>query len=78
MQTSANFRIQALMLLKIERIQYNEQMVLLGYKEEKDAPTKRGRLVRRRLSVVPPCTTRPDPTMTASISSELAGHVSKA
>jgi hypothetical protein len=65
MQTSANFRIQALMLLKIERIQYNEQMVLLGYKEEKAAPVKRGRLVRRTPSVVPLSTdlSSPDPTL---------------
>jgi hypothetical protein len=49
MPTSANFRIQALMLMKIERIQYNEQLVLLGYKEEKAVPVKRRRLVRRTL-----------------------------
>jgi hypothetical protein len=32
------------MLRKIERIQLNEQMVLLGYKKEKAAPVGRGRL----------------------------------
>jgi hypothetical protein len=45
--TSAEFRQQALMLLRIERIQYNEQMVLLGYREEQAVPVKRRRLVRR-------------------------------
>ena len=46
--TPGTVRDRALMLLKIERIQYCEQMALLGYKEEKAAPLKRGRLVRRQ------------------------------
>jgi rRNA processing protein Krr1/Pno1 len=48
--TPSIVRDRALMLLKIERIQYCEQMELLDYKEEKAAPFKRGRgrLVRRQ------------------------------
>jgi hypothetical protein len=46
--TPSTVRDRALMLLKIERIQYCEQMELLGYKEEKAAPLKRGRFVRRQ------------------------------
>ena len=45
--TPSTVRDRTLMLLKIERIQYCEQMALLGYKEEKAAPSRRGRLVRR-------------------------------
>jgi hypothetical protein len=44
---SSTIRDRTLMLLKIERIQYCEQMVLLGYKEEKAPPVRRGRLIRR-------------------------------
>lgn len=44
--TATEFRKRALILLKIERIQFNEQMVLLGYKKEKAAPLKRGRLIK--------------------------------
>lgn len=54
--TSAEFRNRALTLLKIERIQFNEQMVLLGYKEEKAAPIRRGRLIRRLSPVDRLCT----------------------
>jgi len=46
--TDIEFRKRALMLLKIERIQFNEQMVLLGHKEEKAAPVKQVRLTRRQ------------------------------
>ena len=45
--TSTRDRDQTLMLLKIERIQYCEQMALLGYKEEKATRSLRGKLVRR-------------------------------
>jgi hypothetical protein len=45
--TATEFRKRALMLLKIERIQFNEQMVLLGYQKEKAAPVKRGKLIKR-------------------------------
>jgi hypothetical protein len=59
--TSTEFRNRALTLLKIERIQFNEQMVLLGYKEEKAASSlkKRGRLIRRPLPFVQNDTTQP-------------------
>ena len=40
-------RDRTLMLLRIERIQYCEQMALLGHKEEKVPPIRRGRLIRR-------------------------------
>jgi hypothetical protein len=51
--TPSTVRDRVLMLLKIERIQYCEQMALLGYKEEKAPPLKRGRLVmwQKNLSV---------------------------
>ena len=65
MPTSMDFRLRALMLLKIERIQFSEQMVLLGYKEEEEAAPpikKRGRLIRRP-STVAPINTAPQPRL---------------
>jgi hypothetical protein len=60
--TAIEFRKRALMLLKIERIQFNEQMVLLGYKDEKAGPAAHVRLTKKeRLSFLA------DTTMPASL-----------
>lgn len=50
--TASTIRDRTLMLLRIERIQYCEQMALLGYAEEKTASTRRGRLVRRETAAL--------------------------
>jgi len=46
--TATRILIRTLMLLRIERIQFHEQMALLGYREEKGALVqKRGRIRKR-------------------------------
>jgi hypothetical protein len=57
--TLSTDRDRTLMLLKIERIQYCEQMALLGYKEEIATPLRRGRLVKRKRISLRSDTTQP-------------------